>query len=111
KLDAFGKPTFSAEFGTDWRGASEADPAGVNLHNALWASPFSGATGTAMTWWWDNYVEPHDLYHHFGSFSRFLGDARWLTADRRPFTPAVTGTEAGDVTIATDAGWGERPED
>src|SRR5690606_25429809 len=54
KLDAFGKPTFSAESGTDWRGASEADPAGDNLHNPLWASPCSGAPGAARAWWWDD---------------------------------------------------------
>ncbi|HEX6972142.1 MAG TPA: hypothetical protein VF234_07970, partial [Limnochordia bacterium] len=111
KSDRYGKATFSAEFGPDWRGPSQADTAGVNLHNALWVSPFSGATATAMTWWWDNYIHPRDLYSHFRSLAAFLGDSSWLRPDRQPFVPQVRAATRGDLLIEANAGWAEKPAD
>ncbi len=32
----------------------------------------SGYASTAMYWWWDTYIEPLNLWHHFGGVSRFL---------------------------------------
>ena len=32
----------------------QLDPAGIHLHNALWASVMSGAAGSPMPWWWDS---------------------------------------------------------
>lgn len=41
------------------------DPDGIGLHNDLWAPSVSLAAGTAMMWWWDSYIAPYNLYHHF----------------------------------------------
>jgi hypothetical protein len=69
--DQFNKPTLLGEFGisNDANVEDQTDPTGISLFNGLWASLVTGS-GTAMTWWWDTWVEPFDLY------PRFLGVAR-----------------------------------
>ncbi len=117
KLTALGKPHLMAEFGIDYR-APDAKYApeglGVNLHNGIWAAALSGNAGSAMLWWWDNYVEPKHLYPRFQGLSRFmagvnLGSGPWspLKAD----APIVkSGPETfGDLTLPAGTGWGKAP--
>jgi hypothetical protein len=56
---------------------NQLDPLGIHLHNALWASSLGGAAGAPMLWWWDNYVEPNDLYYHYRALGRFLDGMDW----------------------------------
>ena len=59
----YNKPHLVAEFGTDVGGQdAKLDPEGkgVNMHNAIWAAAVSGDAGSAMTWWWDNYIDPKE---------------------------------------------------
>jgi hypothetical protein len=69
----FGKPVAVSEYGL---GVSpdyfDADPDGLHLHDGVWTGLFSGAAGTGMTWWWERYVHPRDLYHHYRGISAFL---------------------------------------
>ncbi|MCZ6782904.1 MAG: cellulase family glycosylhydrolase, partial [Proteobacteria bacterium] len=70
-----GKPTLLSEYGTDFRGPAETlagDPESIGFHDGLWAGVMAGAFGTGMTWWWDNVVDPEDLYSHFGAVSAFV---------------------------------------
>lgn len=74
------RPFLIAEFGVDARGPAETmagDPAGIGLHDGLWAGALAGTFGTAMTWWWDNYVDPGGFYPMFGSVARFLDGVAW----------------------------------
>jgi hypothetical protein len=74
-LAAYGKPTLIGEYGfPDAAFSNDNDPAGIDLHNALWASAVSGSFGTAMTWWWDNYVDPRNLYGHFEQVAGFVAE-------------------------------------
>ena len=83
-LDEFKKPHLFGEFGTDAGGPnSNNDPNGINLHNGIWSSVMSGSAGTAMLWWWDNYIDPKNLYYHFKPLSQFVSDVDWLDADFR----------------------------
>ena len=69
------KPVMFGEFGIDWRSGQDQvrkDPLGLSLHDAVWATVFAGAAGTAMTWWWDSYIEKLDLYPVFRGISRFV---------------------------------------
>jgi hypothetical protein len=72
------KPALIAEFGladTKW-GRSDymkQDSEGVHFHTSLWASAFSGASGTAMFWWWE-LLDQQDAYRHFRPLSAFLVD-------------------------------------
>ena len=65
-----GRPVIVAEAGLDSRGIAETialDPTGRALTDMAWGALFSGAGGSAMTWWWDGYVHPRDLYHRFAA--------------------------------------------
>lgn len=68
------KPILYGEFGysTGTEDETSLDREGVHLHNSLWAAALSGYASTGMYWWWDTYVEPLDLWGHFGGISRFL---------------------------------------
>ncbi len=71
------KPFLVGEYGVDSAGAKRTlkkDPLGQALHQALWASAFSGAAGAAMPWWWDNYIHPEGLYVIWRNLSDFLED-------------------------------------
>ncbi|MCX7933950.1 MAG: cellulase family glycosylhydrolase [Planctomycetota bacterium] len=90
----FGKPGLLAEYGYLGEGEksslNDADPQGIALHNGIWASALSGTAGTAMMWWWDNYIEARDLYYHYRSLATFLADIDW----RRSWTPMRVEDEA-----------------
>jgi hypothetical protein len=73
------KPMLFGEAGIlhDGKKTAEEDPTGIHLHNALWSTVAAGGAGTAMTWWWDSYVHPQDLYHHFESLADFAEGVNW----------------------------------
>jgi hypothetical protein len=67
------KPVVIGEFGAGTEAEGNAcDPTGVHLHNTIWSSVMAGAAGCANIWWWDSYVDPKDLYHHYASLAKFL---------------------------------------
>ena len=80
-FEQFDKPLLVAEFGFHAPGGkhrlNRLDPLGIHLHNALWASCLGGAAGAPMHWWWDNYVDPNDLYYHYRALGRFLAGVDW----------------------------------
>ena len=82
--DDYGKAVLFGEFGIRHSGPETArlDPDGIHLHNGMWGAVMSGSAGTAMTWWWDSYVHPNDLYHHFASLSAFLEGVNWTQGFR-----------------------------
>lgn len=87
KLDRFGKPRLIGEFGITWKEPDVAlDKArlGTPLHDALWASIMTGDAGGALTWWWDNYLEPLDLWPVFTGISRFVAPIDFAHRDFRP---------------------------
>jgi hypothetical protein len=74
--NAPGKPALIGEFGladAKW-GLSDymkQDREGVHFHNCLWASAFSGVSGTALFWWWDQ-LDRQDAYRHYKPLTGFL---------------------------------------
>lgn len=111
----FGKPHILAEFGLDWRKPdTEYDPQGkgVNLHNGLWASMMTGHGGSAMLWWWDNYIHPKKLYAPFTALRRFTDTIPWTSGKwttLKVSEPTVTQGEEGwtDLKIPASSGWGK----
>ena len=79
----FGKPTYVAETGENGRSTDKngpafpADPTGIGLHNALWASMTSMGAMCSAVWWWDNWVAPERLYHHFTPARMFADSVAW----------------------------------
>ena len=62
-LEAHDVPVLVGEWGLDWYGNNDReDVEGLAWHNASWAAVASGSAGNALTWWWNDYVEPHDLW-------------------------------------------------
>lgn len=77
----FNKPVVIAEYGLDVSpDYFDADPAGLHVHDGLWAGLFSGSAGGGMTWWWKRYVDARDLYFHFSGISRFLKKTQFKPA-------------------------------
>ena len=93
----YGKPHLMGEFGIDWRDTDRKyDPAGlgINLHNGIWSSIASGNAGTAMIWWWDNYIHPGNLYHEFTPLRAFTDTIPWMEGKWTPLAcdaPVSTG--------------------
>lgn len=64
------KPIVVAEMGS---GASGEDPQldnkGLHMHNSQWAAVFAGFGSSAMYWWWDEYIDPLNLWFKTKSLS------------------------------------------
>jgi hypothetical protein len=72
------KPVLVGEFGlaTPKWGLSDdmkKYEAGVHFHTSLWASAFSGCSGTAMFWWWDQ-LDRQDAYGHYRPLAEYMTD-------------------------------------
>ena len=80
RKSAWGKPHFFgmiAADATDPR--AEDDPEGMQVHDPLWASIATGASGGAMAWWWDRLVAAKDLFRLFDAPARYLKGVDWST--------------------------------
>jgi len=115
-ISKFSKPYIFGEFGTDSSGPKrEKDPDGVGLHNGIWSSTLSGSAGTAMLWWWDNYIDPNDLYYHFKPLSQFVKGVDWTRSNFRDAEIGAMGYltpsefKIKDLDLLCAAGWGHHP--
>lgn len=71
--EKYNKPNYVAEFGTDTKGPDgKVDPDGTALHNGIWSVLLSGSAGSAMLWWWDSFIQPFNMYHHYAALTRFI---------------------------------------
>ena len=69
------KPYFVGEFGAGTTpDVDQADRRGMLLHTALWTSFMLPTAGNAMPWWWDTFIEPNNLYHHWRALANFAKD-------------------------------------
>jgi len=97
KLQGYGKPRLIGEFGITWKEPDiKLDTArlGTPLHDALWASIMSGDCGAALTWWWDNYLEPLDLWPAFTGISKFVASVDFVHSGFSPLKLKVASLTA-----------------
>ena len=107
-LNQFGKPVLNGEFGLGpYPELSNEDSDGIHLHNGLWGGLFAGGLGTAMSWWWDLYVAPQNLYYHFAGISKTVEEIPFVEANLQPVFAQVLG-EPGDLNLVPNLGWGEK---
>lgn len=107
------KPHLMSEFGIDWRKSDrDYDPKGlgVNLHNAIWSAAASGDAGTAMIWYWDNYVDPLDLYREYKAVSRFAAHIPWSAGPWQQLTFDAPRKDRGpyhytDLVLPAEQAW------
>lgn len=102
--DIYDKPTLTGEFGIgEDQNLGKVDPDGVHIHNGMWASLLSGGLGTGMSWWWDSYLDPMNLYFHFGALremsNRLAQYGRWA-----PVEVSVTG-QKGTLRLIASTDW------
>jgi hypothetical protein len=77
-LGQLGKPMILAEFGLDAAGQAEhQDPTGRHLAEASWLALASGFQGGAMSWWWDSYLRPRDLWRAQAPVARVAREIDW----------------------------------
>lgn len=98
-----GDAVLVGEWGLDFLGdLDRADTAGLAWHNATWAALAAGSMGGALAWWWNDHIEPNDLWHVL------RGPA---VAVARVDLPALAPTEAtldeDDLEVYARAGDGE----
>ena len=67
------------------------DPYGIDLHNSLWSSLFSGSMGPASFWYWEILFRAKWCHH----FKPVLTFSRELPLLSDAFEPATTATEEG----------------
>ncbi len=102
-MGRYAKPVLIGEAGVDFRGPSEtlaADPEGVGIHDMGWAGVLGGGLGGGMTWWWDNVVDPSDLYFHFGALARFVEGVELDRQDVRVGGAVASAPGAGLTALA-----------
>lgn len=86
------KPFFMGEFGFGQSKPTSnytlKDPWGIDLHNSLWSSAFSGSMGPASFWYWYN-IKKGNWYKHFKPVMTFFNQLPVLSDS---FTARTTGT-------------------
>lgn len=103
----YDKPALIGEFGLSTSGAGLAaiDPSGIHIHNNLWGPLFGGGMGSGMTWWWDNYIEPSNLYNRFLGISTVSSQISFAGNRMKPVSAEVSGP-VGSLRLNTNMDWG-----
>lgn len=112
--DRFNKPHVVGELGIGNGTDDRFDTRGVGtpIHNGIWASALSGAAGSSWHWWWDNYIEPKNLWHVYTGLSKFASAVDWPRRNFKPIDLALPliaddGPEQFfDMTLACTQNWG-----
>jgi hypothetical protein len=102
----YDKPTHIGEFGLggDGSGLGVLDPTGIHVHNNMWGSLFGGGLGTGMSWWWDSYIEPKNLYPVFNGPAAISAQIPLKEKAFRPSAATISGAP-GDLKLNVSLGW------
>jgi len=98
------EPILVGEFGLDWLGElNDDDPTYRSWHNANWAALAGGAASNALSWWWDWYVHPGDLWFRLDGPAVVTADP---SLDLPSMGPVEIGVRGDDVVAAGRANEG-----
>jgi hypothetical protein len=75
----------------------------------MWGSLFGGGLGTGMSWWWDNYIDPKNLYYHFAPIGEVANVVPFHAANMAPAPASVSGVPA-DLLMTPTQGWGAQSD-
>ncbi len=119
KIETFPKPHIVSEYGIDPTPdfiTKGLDKEGINIHNSIWAGAFTLSFGTPMTWWWDNYVAPNDLYRYYKPLCDFTKKINRIKAgfydlkNTDVFLKKGSETKSTDLMIYPTDSWGRAKE-
>ncbi|MEP6465918.1 MAG: DUF5060 domain-containing protein [Parafilimonas sp.] len=101
-ITSYSKPTLNGEFGLGGDGsmATSLDPNGVYIHNSIWGTSLSGAMGGAMTWWWDTYIDPQNLYYHYKPLSSFVAGIKLKDDNYKSVSATIIGGQKSDLIVS-----------
>jgi hypothetical protein len=109
--DRYSKPVLVGEFGLGSGTLTNSlDPDGIHFHNGMWSTLLGGSMGTGMTWWWDQYIHPRNLYYHFQPLSVMSRHIDFVDRNLKPTTNSFIGATA-DLTIQPTLNWGVLADD
>lgn len=101
------RPVMLGEFGLaedNWQRSRwmQDDKELVHFHNALWASALSGASSTAMFWWWET-LDQMGAYREYRALAGFLADVPWTTGELGEAAAEVRGATVRVVGLSGKA--------
>ncbi len=94
----YNKPVVIGEFGVEFRGGDltyRLDPRHIGLHNAIWAGWFSETPLIPMSWWWDSYIDAHNIWSEYKNLSVFA-DSTDINVARLEFKTLTPGNLTAD---------------
>jgi PKD repeat protein len=103
-LEKYSKPTIVGEFALAHSTSAmhTNDPDGITFHNVLWSSVMSGTIGSALSWWWDNYLYPNGLFPYFQPVSTFVNQVNIKDTSWEHELPLTTSNSHGTLEVFPD---------
>ncbi len=104
-----GKPFYVGEMGIGGAGGAEnqKDPTGIFIHNTNWGSLTAKAAGGGFPWWWDNYVDPNNLYWRWTGIANFVVGEDIDSRNYQPVAFQVVTPGLSDLSFSPgNNGWG-----
>ena len=100
-LDKYPRPFIIGEMGLSHSPDTivKYDPEGIAFRNAIWTTMLSGALGCGMHWWWDNYIDPQALYHHFRGPAALLNNGPAPDSTWQPARPELITTNTDTLIL------------
>ena len=110
-LTQFAKPTLTGEFGIESGNISltTIDPNGIYFHNSLWATMLSGGMGAGASWWWDNFIEPQNLYTHYKGPAALAAKIPFVVGNFKTTNATTSGGGNADLSFSPVSDWGIAP--
>ena len=110
-LTQFAKPTLTGEFGIESGNISltTIDPNGIYFHNSLWATMLSGGMGAGASWWWDNFIEPQNLYTHYKGPAALAAKIPFVGGNFKTTNATTSGGGNADLSFSPVSDWGIAP--
>lgn len=86
QVRVFGKPVIMGE--GDYAGGPDSlDPNGQSLHDMIWSAAV--IESGAMSWWWDSWIHPNNLYYRFEPLVAFLSGEDWAPQQLSPLAYTI----------------------
>ena len=80
----------------------EDDPEGMQVHDPIWASIATGASGGPAAWWWDRLLSDKGLFRLYDAPSRFLKGVDWTSERFRQTDVALSNLDPKLVASPAD---------